>query len=180
MARKPRRKFRRYIRGNINEGQSISALNSDTGVKKSFSGSPTETAWLSSIKAIYSMMNWTGVADAGPISIYLCHSDYTLAEVEEYIEASASGSWSEGDLRTKEIMSRGRLIKLIGAFTPDGGHLAGDTLTLNNGKPLTTKLGWTLVTGATVAMIIYNTGTAAVATTVPEVFVNGHANLWPM
>jgi len=40
-------------------------------------------------------------------------------------------------------------------------------------------MGWILTTGNGVDFWAYNMGDAAVVTTVPQVSINGHANLWP-
>ncbi len=177
--RKGRRKFRRYLRGNINMLVNLgSTLAANTGIRFITSGTVVETAYLSSVRATYTMKNYTEVADAGPIIVYLCHSDFSLAEVEAYIEASGSETWDQGDIPAQEIMSRGRRIRQVGVFQQYAGGVAG-SFVLNNGKPVHTKCGWQLRTGQGVILVFYNTGSAALTTTDPEVNVNGHANLWP-
>ncbi len=52
-------------------------------------------------------------------------------------------------------------------------------VSMNDGKPVTTKCGWMLQPGDSLALWYYNAGSAAVATTVPTVTTMGHANLWP-
>ncbi len=99
--------------------------------------------------------------------IGLAHSDYTDAEIEEYIETT--DSWDQGNLvQGKEV--RKRLIRRIGIFGSSG--------VLNDGKPIHTRLNWLLRTGQTISLWAYNRGASALATTDPQVVAEGHANLW--
>ncbi len=178
--RKGRRKFRRYLRGNINMLVNLgSTLAANTGIRFITGGTVLESAFLSSVRATYTMKSYTQIEDAGPILVFLCHSDFTLAEVEAYIEASGSESWDEGNIATKEIMTRGRRIRPLGAFQRASGVSSDSSWVLNEGRPVTTKCNWMLRTGQGVIYVFYNTGSAALATTDPEVNINGHANLWP-
>ncbi len=173
------RKFRRYLRGNIDQGLSLSTLAGDTGIVSAVQGTVTESAWISSVKMFISMTNYTPVAAAGPIQVWIAHSDYSLAEIEEYIEEASNVSWDEGDMVSKEIMSRGRRIKMIGQFSPEGNAALEDTHVIS-ARPITTKLGFVLNTGKTVTFVFYNSGSAALTTTSPACQMVGHANLWPM
>ncbi len=98
-------------------------------------------------------------------------TDPTLAE---WIEQS--NSWDTGDKVAQE-QSR-RQIKQIGTFETLPSSAAGIEA-INDGKMTTTKLGWMLSPTQTLHFWVYNAGTAAVATTDPEVRAQGHANLWP-
>jgi len=148
-------------------------LNTKTGVKNAVDDTLTEKAWLSSVKATWSLQNATPGAGIGPILVGVAHSDYTLTEIEEWIENLQS--WEEGDKRQQEVARRKiRRVGILGT----GANLA-DMITLNDGKPVHTKCGWQLATGQTVALWYYNAGTAAFATTTPTVATEGHANLWP-
>ena len=181
MGQKPKRRsrgHRRYMRGTIEVEQALGALAANTGIKKAFDGVVTEKAWVSSVKSTYFLNDYTATAEAGPVSVYLAHSDYSLAEVESYIESIGSTSWDEGDLVTKEIAARGRRIKMVGQFLPLSGHLPADTIGLNGGRPITTKLNFMLTTGKTVAVIFYNAGNAVLITS-SNAQMLGHANLWP-
>ncbi len=179
-ARRNGRKYRRYLRGNLNELKNLGAtLAGNTGIRFISSGTVKEKAWLTSVRAAYSMKNYTPVVDAGPIQLWLCHSDLDLAQIEEYIEHAGSTSWDQGDVVGREINSRGRLIKLVGTYVAQADGVPAQLYTINGGRPTTTKLGWQLTTGQGLVMFWYNTGSAALTTTDPEVNVNGHANLWP-
>lgn len=168
-----RRRFRKYLKGNIDKRVSLGTLAGNTAVLSLVSDSVDEKAYLSSVKATYSLGEVTPLAGNGPCQIFIAHSDYSLAEVEEYIENVQS--WSEGDMISQEIAKR--KIRFVGAFETSDNPL--DVTTMNDGKQITTKCGWMLTSGDTVAFAFYNSGGVAYATTDPEVTINGHANLWP-
>ncbi len=176
VAKKARRsrKFRRYLKGNVDETLSLTTLAAKTLVGTLFDETPDEKVWISSLKGIWSIADFTPAAGDGPILVGVAHGDYSDAEVEEVIENT--GSWSEGDLvQSREIAKR--LVRQIGVF--DAETASSDHQVLNDGKPITTKLGWLLTTGKTLRIWAYNLGDSALATTVPQVRVNGHVNLWP-
>ncbi len=171
-----RRKFGRYLRGNVDEELALTALASKDVVGAVFDEVVNERTYVSSIKASWSMANFTPIANAGPIVFGVSHSDYTDAEIEEWIEST--GQWNEGDLVASREIGK-RLIRKIGAFQTQPGGAAADTIVINDGRPITTKLGWILLQGQTLRLWAFNSGSAAVATTVPTVVANGHVNLWP-
>ncbi len=174
--RKGRRKFRRYIKGNIDETQLLGTLATKTGIKNDITDNVDDTTWVSSIDAIWSMSNFTNIANAGPIMVGISHSDYTLAEIEEWIELTTG--WSQADLRSKEISQR--KIRRVGIFGYRGtGGTPADFQYLNDGKLVHTKCGFMIAEGQTVGLWYYNMGSAALATTDPSVLTQGHANLWP-
>ncbi len=174
MARKGRRKFRRYLPGRIDHKLQLATLAGNTLLGSDNADVVNEETWVSSVKAIYSIGQYTPVAECGPFILGWAHSDYTDAEIEEWVEQA--NSWNVGDKVSQE-QSR-RLIKQIGTFE----HLpitASGVESINDGRMKTTKLGWMLASTQTLRFWVYNAGTAAVATTDPEVRVQGHANLWP-
>ncbi len=174
MGKKPKRRMGKYIRGNIDEGTSLSAtLAALTGVTEQFDDVVNERTLVSSVVAVYSLGNATPVAAAGPIMVGVAHGDYSLAEIEEWIETT--GSWNETDLIEQEVA--GRKIRRVGVFAAP--RAVEDEVTLNDGKPIKTKLNWILTQGQTLQLWAYNTGTAAMSTTVSVVRAQGHANLWP-
>lgn len=171
-----RRKFRRYLKGKLDERLLLSTLAAKTVVGANATGVLEEKAWLSSVKALYSLNDFTQIVDVGPIMIGLAHNSYSDAEIEAWVENEA-GSWAAGSEVAQEIAKR--KIRQIGIFMVPVGATTGDIVTLNDGRPIRTKCGWMLQTGDTVKLWVYNTGLAAVATTVPKVVQIGHANLWP-
>ncbi len=178
MARRGRRrKFRRYISGNIDMANATgSTLAASTGVRFVPVDAVSSEAWISSIRGVHTLNSWTPTASVGPMMCLVAHSDYTLAEIEEWIEAQTS--WDEGDQIQRERQRR--KIKIVGVFQPQGG-VATSSLTINDGKPLTTKLGWLLLEGQNVSFTYYNLGSVALdGTTSPICGFNGKANLWPV
>ncbi len=168
-----KRPYKRYLKGSVNMSQNFSALGAKDLASQQVADTVQERAWVSSIKAVYSLSEFTPGNDIGPITVGIAHSDYTDAEIEQWVENA--GSWTEGNKVEQEISRR--KIRLIGVFeTPDD---AADSVSLNTGKPLTTKLGWILNAGQTCTIWVYNQGSAAVATIVPQMNCDGHVNIWP-
>ncbi len=175
MAKHPkrrRRKMGRYLRGNIDEKMSLGTLAARTLVSNVFGDAVAERTYISSIRMAHTLSDLTLAADVGPILVGVAHSDYSAAEIEEVIENS--GSWSEADLISREIGAR--KIRIIGIFQMPA---TGADSVLNDGKPITTKLGWILNAGQTLDQWAYNLGSGPLATTTPEYSIQGHANLWP-
>ncbi len=168
-----RRKFRRYLKGRIDFELAIGALAGNTTISGAETNVLDETAWLSSVKATYAMNDFALLAGRGPMWVGLAHSDYTTAEIEEWIEEGAS--WTTGDkIATREINRR--LIRQIGVFANSG--VASNVDALNDGRPIRTKCGWSLSTGQTVRFWAYNSGSVTLSSGA-LLHVNGHANLWP-
>ncbi len=88
-----------------------------------------------------------GTAGEGPIMVGYAHNDYTVAEIKEALEAEAA--MATGDKIANEQANR--LVRLVGVFP----GIDGDE-TLNDGKPITTKLNWAIPLGGNVATFIYN------------------------
>ncbi len=165
--------MRKYIRGSVDETLALTTLAARTVVSAPFDESVIERTLVSSIVATYSIRGLTPAGDVGPILVGIAHSDYTAPEIEAVIENT--GSWNEGDKVSQEVA--GRQIRIIGVF--DNPEDALKAVTLNDGKPIRTKLNWILTTGQTLKLFCYNLGESAVVTTVPDVDCQGHANLWP-
>ncbi len=161
-----------YIKGNIDLNFNLGALAAADVVTQATQDAVTESARLTSIDCSYAVSNQTPTADAGPLIMGVCHSDYTDAEVEEWIELTTG--WDVADLVSKEVSSR--LIRRIGTFP--GVEAATEDAVLNNGRPIKTKLNWPLKTAQNIRFWVYNTGSAALATTTPDCSVAGHANLF--
>ena len=174
MAKKTtRRKFRRYIKGNIDDQVSIGTLAGRTLVSSGSDEQVSERTYASSLIASWSLKEVTNVANCGPLLVGFAHADYSSAEIEEVIENAAS--WDEGDLIAQEIAKR--KVRIVGTFGNTGSATSWDVL--NEGRPIKTKMGWILTTGDGIRFWAYNLGTAAFATTVPELDIQGHVNLFP-
>ncbi len=163
--------FARYIPGNVQLDINMTTLAASTGVLAA-TDTVDDTTRISSIKASYSLAGVTPVNGAGPILIGVAHSDYSLAEVEAWIELTTG--WSQADMVSKEISSR--RIRKIGQFETPAGP--GESVVLNDGRPIKTRLNWLLSEGQGLNFFGYNTGSVAFATTVPVAHVEGKENLW--
>ncbi len=173
LAKRRRRKYRRYIAGMCDETLVISTLASRVVVSAPFDESVSETAWLSSIKAIWSLNGVTVGDNVGPLLVGVAHEDYTAAEIEAFIENT--GSWSEGDMVAQEVAKR--KIRMVGTFGQAGVALGWDVL--NEGKPIRTKLNWIVTTGQGLQLWAYNLGSQPFTTTSPDLHVEGKVNIWP-
>ncbi len=163
---------RKYLKGNVDEKLSLGTLNASTLISDIFDETVNERTLISSLVASYSLDNLT--APQGPIEFGVAHSDYTDAEIEEFIENT--GSWNEGSLVEQEIAKR--KVRKIGTFAAES--LAGTTdVPFNDGKPVKTKLNWIVNQGQTLRIWAYNHSSSALATTVPLITMAGHCNLWP-
>ncbi len=170
------KRMNKYIRGRVNENLSFGTLAGATLVSVIFDETVIERTRVSSVEATYAIENLTVGSGDGPIMVGLAHSDYTDAQIEEVIENA--GSWNEGDLVQQKEVGR-RLVRTIGIFSAGDGIGSVVSDVLNDGKPIKTKLNWILITGQSLRLWAYNLGNSSLATTVPVVHCEGHANLWP-
>ncbi len=174
-ARKRRFPQGKYIKGNVDELLALGTLAGRTLVGQVFDESLSEPGRISSIVATWSQQGFTAAVDDGPIMVGYAHSDYSGAEIEAVIENT--GSWDLGDKVAQEIGKR--LIRIVGVFRTTGpGGSSFDATVLNKGLPIKTKLNWQLNTGDTLTVWGYNLGSSALATTDPQINVEGHANIW--
>ncbi len=161
----------RYLRGIVNAELSGGTLAGKTLSSAPFPDTVDEETFVSSLVGIYSMSAFTPTADSSAM-VGVAHADYSNAEIEEYIENTAG--WTRGNLvQTREIGRR--FIRQVGIF-PSGSAVT-ETVTLNDGKPIKTKLNWTMTTGQTLRLWLYNAGTVAFLTA-PQIDLRGYANLW--
>ncbi len=84
----------------------------------------------------------------GPLIVGYAHSDYSVTEIKECIEASAS--IDQGDKVAQERANR--LVRVVGTL----GQAVDDEL--NNGAPIKTRLNWLIGIGDTVNAFVYNDG----------------------
>ena len=167
-----RRRMGKYMRGNIDESLSLGTLAAQAIVTDLWDNSVDSRTLLSSIVATYSINNIT--APQGPLMFGVAMSDYTDAEIEAVIE-EVGNSWNTGNLISQELNKR--KIRRIGQIGSD--QLAGTVdVFFNGGRPVKTKLNWVLQEGDGVTMWVYNVSAGALATTVPVLIAQGHANLW--
>ncbi len=180
MARRPKRQYRRtggnrsfrYLRGNVDESVTLATLAGRTLISSTFDETVNERTLVTSIRALYSLEQFTKVAGDGPIWVGVAHSDYTDAEIEEVLEITTS--WNEGDKIGQERAKR--KVRKIGIF--DVPNSTAEVSVLNDGKPIKTKLNWILLQGQTLKLWVYNLGSGGL-TAGSVVRAQGNVNLWP-
>ena len=166
MAKHPKRRMGRYLKGRVDEEVPLGTLVTKTAVVASFDEVVDDATLVSSIVGKWAIEGLT--AGEGPIEVGVAHGDYTLAEIEEYLENT--GSWNESDkVQSREVARR--LVRSVGI-------LSSDEDMINDGKPVKTKLNWLLNEGQTLDLWAYNISTGQL-TTGAIVHLTGHANLWP-
>ncbi len=156
LAKKPTRRRRRFnLRAvRIRPELSLLTLASDTVLTVALTGAGTTDYRMMSVDLTYSLKNLT--AGEGPIMVGLAHSDYTVAEIKEYIDSVAS--ISQG-LKIEQERSR-RLIRIVGTFVTEA------QANLNHGEPIKTRLNWLMAEGGgnAVNAFVFNMGTAPLTT----------------
>ncbi len=110
-----------------------------------------------------------GALGEGPLIIGVAHSDYTAAEIEEWLEASAS--WAKGNKIAQEQARR--KCRQIGIFGS-----VDETDILNDGKPLRVKLGFPIESGSGLQLWVFN-DSGSTMTTGTTIELAGKAFLAP-
>ncbi len=80
-----RRRYRRYLRGNIDFTMALGTLGPATVISGTVADTVVEKAWCSSVKASYAMSGFTAAAGDGPLVVGVAHGDYTSTEIEEWV-----------------------------------------------------------------------------------------------
>ncbi len=161
-----KRNFSNYIKGRVDHSLAAGSLTTLNVVSSILGNTAEEATRIGGIRAGWSSSGFT--PGEGPIYVGVAHSDYTAAEIEECLEVA--DSWNKGNKTDRE---RGkRLIRTIGAFP-----LVSAAETLNDGKPIYTKLNWRVESAQSLSVWIYNR-TSGTLTTGGAVNILGHANLW--
>ncbi len=119
------------------------------------------------ISAVHTWSMRDHTAGEGPYVVGYAFGDYTVAEIKECIEIQSS--ISPGDKIAGEKANR--WVRIVGTF-------AGDQVTesLNDGRPIKTRLNWAVQIGSTVNAFLYNEDAAANQTTGTVIELNG--DIW--
>ncbi len=153
--RKTPAKRRRYNlrRVRLTPERTLGTLASDTVILVGMTGAGTTDYRCVSIKGIWTLVDLT--PGEGPITVGFAHSDYTVVEIKECLESVAS--ISQG-LKIEAERSN-RLVRIVGTF-------AGGNTSLNDGRPIKTRLNWLMAEGGgnEVNMFAFNEGISALTT----------------
>ncbi len=125
---------------------------------------------LVSIKNVYSISG-LGAAIDDAFQFGVAHSDYSAAEIEECLEATAA--IDVGDKVAQEQANR--LVRTIGTVTGGGTNTAGSGIQYNSGNPVKTRLNWKIGIGDTLVGWVRN-GSGVVYTTGAILSIQG--DLW--
>ena len=155
-----------YQRIPVQQEEALDTLGNGTGLVEALTGSFTTPIRITSVDAVWSLRNVTG--GEGPIVFGVAHGDYSLAEIEAWIELTLGSITGPGDMQDREVANR--LIRRIGAFSA-----ATTDETINDGKSLKTRLNWLIPDGKTLQMWTYN-ASGATLTTGAIVRCSGHLN----
>ncbi len=163
--KRPIRKRRSFQlrRVRITPELALSTLASDTVLNVGFLGTADGAYRCVSIKATYSIKGLTG--GEGPITFGFAHSDYSVTEIKECLEAS--NSISQG-LKVEQEKAN-RLVRIVGTLSQTGASM------LNDGQPVKTRLNWLIAIGDQVNLFAYNESTAALST---GCVLNVAGNMW--
>ncbi len=168
--RRPRRQS--YLPGRVNCEIDLQTLATKTGKLNAFGDTVVSRTFITSIDVVWNLNDWVPADGAGPIMVGVAHFDYSLAEIEEWIESTQS--WDMGDLVSQEKAKR--LIRRIGVFP---GVTADFTAAvLKNGLPVKTTLKFMLSPGDGLNLWVYNMGGGSCADG-STVQGYGTAHLWP-
>jgi len=107
---------------------------------------------LASVNATWAINGLT--VTEGPILVGIAHGDYTDAEIEEAIEASAS------ILKADKIAAEqaNRLVRIVGVLGLTGNAEIGD------GMVIKTKLNWAIPEGVVLKFFAYNQNASPLST----------------
>ena len=103
--------FRRYQRGPIDHTQQLGTLAGKTAIVTTLDDQVEVNTFCTSVKCVYTVNEMTGGVDKGPLLCGWAHSNYDLAEIEEWIENQTLG-WSVNDLVQQEVAKR--KVRLVG------------------------------------------------------------------
>ncbi len=170
MAKKRRGKRRFNLRRvRVSTELALGTLASDVAVTNSLTGTSAGAYRLVSAKLIWSQSK--AVDGEGPVTVGYAHSDYSVTEIKECLEAFAA--IDQGDKIASEKANR--LVRTVGTISArgPGGAVAGGNL--NDGKPVKTRLNWLINIGDSVNMFVFNESIAVLTT---GSVVNAQGDLW--
>ncbi len=154
MAKRPRRRWGpNDAQIPVFNTQALGALANADLISGELVGAADEEYRALSLKMAWAIKGVT--AGEGPVVVGVALGDYTSAEIEEWLEATTA--MSRGDMIANEQADR--RCRRVGVFANDG---VGESL--NDGKPITTRLNWHVPEGKTIAVWAYNQSGATLTT----------------
>ncbi len=147
----------------VTDEQALGTLASDIAILGGLHG-----AVVAAIRVVSAAMTWAlnGLTEGeGPITVGYAHGDYTVTEIKECLEAQASASGQDKIARERA----NRLIRVVGTFSGEANQ------SLNDGKPIKTRLNWRITPGVVLNAFVFNEGTGALTT---GAFIHTQGNLW--
>jgi len=147
---------------------SVGALASLDVMAAPIMSAPTERIRVVTADLSFILADLTATDDGAEVG--LAHGDYTVAEIEECLEAQ--GAVDQGDKIANERSNR--LVRSIGVFTDPPGATGGGSR-LNGGLQIKTRLNWVLTTGDVINVWIRN-GSLTIYSTGASILCQG--NLW--
>ncbi len=163
--KRSRRRSSKFYVAKVAGEMSLGALAPGVVTKGNLSDNSDQELFIISADLLWSAKDV--VADEGPITFGLAHSDYTAAEIEEWFEIA--NGFVTGDKISRERANR--QIREIGNMffqLPDGQA----TVRFNDGRVKRTKLGWSIAEGQTIAMWARNND-GTILTTGTELLASG-------
>lgn len=158
---------RRYSLRKVRVTPEIALLTLASDVALSVAGSGASDAVY---RAISMQMTWTyngATGGDGPITVGYCHSDYSVAEIKECLEAQAAVATGN----KIALEQSNRLVRIVGTIRA----VANAGSALNDGKPIKTRLNWLITVGDQVNFFAFNENTAALTT---GGVINAVGNMW--
>ncbi len=113
-------------------------------------------AAVSSYRCVTTKGTWTLsalTAGEGPITVGISHGDYSVTEIKEALEANSA--IDPGDMTEQERANR--KVRVIGTMT-------GANASLNDGRPIKTKLNWFIGVGSHINFWAYNESVSTLTT----------------
>lgn len=162
MARKGRKRKFNLRKVRVTPGVALSTLGSVTAITVGCTGSADGAYRCVSINGAWAL---TGLTEGeGPITVGYAHSDYSVTEIKEALEAITS--INVGDKIAQEKANR--LVRVVGTLND------GQSADLNDGEPVKTRLNWLIPIGKEINVFAYNEGT----TLTTGASVNMSGDMW--
>ncbi len=168
MARKGSKRRFNLRKVRVSTNGTIGALAAFDVVKGTVLAASTNPYRIVSTELAYSTVDLGATIDDGQ-EVGVAHGDYTAAEIEECLESQAAVDIA--DLLEQEKTNR--LVRSIGFAQGTGGASSDQSASINNGRPVKTKLNWKVGIGDTFDAWVRN-GSDTIYTSGATLSIIGH------